>query len=186
MRTALDVLADRVNHWVFVSTSNVYADESTPYADESATLRAPLPDATDWAPELYGEGKRSCEEHLLGTAGSEALLIARAGLIAGPGDASGRTGYWPLRFAYPATEDGSVLIPDEPSLLTQQLDVRDLASWLVDCAEDARTGVADAVGEILPLRDYLASAREVAHHTGPLVGRRARSPKHCAMCSPGK
>jgi len=39
-------------------------------------------------------------------------VTARAGLIAGPGDRSGRTGYWPMRFAHPATEQGAVLVAD--------------------------------------------------------------------------
>ncbi|BDZ57934.1 hypothetical protein [Barrientosiimonas endolithica] len=57
----------------------------------------------------------AAEQHLLATLGADRVLVARAGLIAGPGDVSGRTGYWPLRFAHPATDDGSVLVPDSPT-----------------------------------------------------------------------
>ena len=58
-------------------------------------------------------------------------MIARVGLIGGPGDESGRSGYWPWRFSRPADEQGSVLVPAAPDLLAAVIDVRDLAAWLV-------------------------------------------------------
>jgi len=52
---------------------------------------------------------------------------------------------------------------------TAVIDVRDLATWLVDCDEAGTTGVFNAGGTPLPLADHLAEARAVAEHTGPLV-----------------
>ncbi len=61
------------------------------------------------------------------------LLVARCGLLAGPGDPSDRAGTWVARAAR---------APDEPPLLPAQrknpaqvLDVRDRADWLVRSAE---------------------------------------------------
>ena len=48
VRGAVDALGGRVVHWVFVSTCNVYADDGTPGADESADLRDP------WTGEVAG------------------------------------------------------------------------------------------------------------------------------------
>ncbi|CAG7573057.1 nucleoside-diphosphate-sugar epimerase [Barrientosiimonas humi] len=177
VRTATEALSSRAGHWVFVSTSSVYADERTPGADESAQLRPALSPDERWTEERYAEGKVAAEQHLLATLGADRVLVARAGLIAGPGDVSGRTGYWPLRFAHPATDDGSVLVPDSPDLVTQQLDVRDLAAWLVEAAERQVSGVVDAVGEQVRLPDYLSLVREVTGHQGPVV---ARSPEWLA------
>ncbi|WP_146066117.1 hypothetical protein [Cryobacterium sp. Y82] len=44
-------------------------------------------------------------------------------LIGGPGDLSGRSGYWPWRFAHPSDEDGAALVPDAPEVPTAIIDV---------------------------------------------------------------
>ncbi len=59
--------------------------------------------------ETYGQAKVACEQHVLEGFGADRSLIARVGLIGGPGDTFDRTGYWPLRFSRPAAPDGSVL-----------------------------------------------------------------------------
>ena len=168
MRTALEALASRVEHWVFVSTCSVYADHDTPGADESAPLLPGL-DGEEWTDEKYGEGKVACEQLLLDAVGQERAFIARSGLIAGPGDISDRTGYWPLRFAHPSTDDESVLVPDAPELLTQVIDVRDLAAWLVVAAEHRTAGVYNAMARPVPFAEHIATAREAVGHTGPTV-----------------
>jgi len=171
VRRAAAALADRSRFYVFVSSCNVYADHSTPGEDE----RAPLLPALDGDvmhtqdAQTYGQAKVACERHVTQTFGPERSLIARVGLIGGPGDVSDRTGYWPLRFARPATDDGAVLVPDVPDLMTQVIDVRDLATWLVVAVEGGVSGVFNLVGDPIPLREHLATAREVAGHRGPLV-----------------
>lgn len=170
VRPALAALAERAGHWTFVSSCSVYADHGVVGADESATLLPPLRDAVG-APEQYGEAKVACEQaaqHAL----PDRLLVARPGLIAGPGDTSDRFGYWPGRFALAAAGDpgwpASVLVPDAPAFSTQTLDVRDLAAWLVRSAAAGTTGVLDAVGEPVPLAAVLAAAARVAGYDGPV------------------
>lgn len=163
---ALEALADRTRAWVFVSSASVYASNADRLADESAPLLEPFPDDDEgW--ESYGARKVACEQAVLGAVPDRAL-VARAGLIAGPGDHTDRTGYWPLRFAHPATTDGAVLVPDSP-IDTQVLDVRDLAAWLLHCAAAGASGVVNAAGPVVPLPDHLRTAREVAGHTGSTV-----------------
>ncbi|HJQ06711.1 MAG TPA: oxidoreductase [Nocardioides sp.] len=168
VRTAVAALPG-VRHYVFVSTGNVYADHATPGQDESAPLLAPLEADEFTDPEDYGPAKVACEL-AVSAAFPDRTLLVRAGLIGGPGDWSGRSGYWPHRFAHPADPEGRVLVPDVPELVTQVLDVRDLASWILDSAEQGRTGVVNATGPAVPLAEHLATAREVAGHTGPVVG----------------
>jgi nucleoside-diphosphate-sugar epimerase len=144
----------------------VYAAHDEPGADEGAALLPPH-DGDDEGQETYGERKVSCERAVLDAVGDRAL-VARSGLIAGPGDHTDRTGYWPLRFAHPASPDGAVLAPDSP-VATQVVDVRDLAAWLVHAAERRSAGVANVAGPVTPLSGHLASAREVAGHRGEVV-----------------
>lgn len=167
VRGAVAALGPRTGTWVFVSSCSVYAAHDQQGADESAPLLAPS-QVDEEGFETYGERKVACEQHVLaGVPGRS--LVARAGLIGGPGDVSDRTGYWPLRFAHPATTDGSVLVPDSP-VTTQLVDARDLAAWLVGAGGRGATGVVNASGPTLPLAEHLATARRVAGHDGDVVG----------------
>ncbi|MGG5258519.1 NAD-dependent epimerase/dehydratase family protein [Phycicoccus avicenniae] len=157
---AVEALRGRVGHWGFVSTGNVYADHSVPGADESTPLLAPLESGGD-EPDEYGGKKVACERSVLDGIGAERVLVARAGLLGGPGDTSGRTGWWPWRLAHPAVP-GEVLVPDALGEPAQVLDARDLAAWLVRCGEAGTTGVVDAVGPTTTLGGVLAAAREAS------------------------
>ncbi|MBD3782753.1 MAG: NAD-dependent epimerase/dehydratase family protein [Micrococcales bacterium] len=160
VRRAVAALAARSAHWGFVSTGNVYADHSVPGAGESTPLLEPR-DVGGEDPDAYGGAKVACERAVLDALGADRVLVARSGLIGGPGDTSGRTGWYPWRFAHPAAP-GQVLVPDDPSAPSQVLDVRDLADWLVRCGEEGVAGVVDAVGPTTTLADLLAVSREAA------------------------
>ncbi len=158
VRAALSAWTDA--HWVFVSTVSVYADDATP-GGRPGTL--PLHDAvhTDEdasaAPELYGAMKVGCEEVV--TTGAASSVVVRPGLIVGPGDPTGRFGYWPERLA--EAEPGErVLTGGDPRDAVQVIDVRDLAAWLVTLAERRTTGVLDAVGPAMPAADLLGQVAD--------------------------
>ena len=162
VRDALTALADRVPHWTFVSTISVYADHTILHGTpETVPLLEPLtddvalrdgagapPQEPDSA-EAYGASKVACEQAVQATA--QEALIVRPGLIVGPGDPSGRFSYWPERIA----EGGDILAPGSPENDTQLIDVRDLAAWIVDGAEQQLTGVYDATGRVTSLGEVL-------------------------------
>jgi nucleoside-diphosphate-sugar epimerase len=167
VRGALAALGDRARHWTYVSSCSVYADQSRPGNDESAPL---LPALTgDVAErEQYGEAKVACEDASRAAVGDR-LVVARSGLIAGPGDRSDRVGAWVARFAR-AVEDGEpVLVPDAPDQPVQAVDVRDLAGWIVGSSEAGRVGTYNASGPVLSFPELIALSRSVAGHTGPVV-----------------
>jgi nucleoside-diphosphate-sugar epimerase len=141
VRAAVEAVPDA--HWVFVSTINVYADDSTPEGRPGELpLREPQPEDVDLDvdPEAYGALKVACEQ--LVSAGAASAMIVRPGLIVGPGDPTGRFTYWPARLADTAKHP-EVLMPGEPDDSVQVIDVRDLAAWIVDSAEHRRTGTFD-------------------------------------------
>ena len=168
VRRAARALSTAAGHYVLVSTANVYADTATPDTDETAALLDPLDADLLTHPEDYGQAKVACELAVREAFG-ERSLVARAGLIGGPGDATARSGYWPWRFAHPAATDGAVLVPAEQARSSQVIDVRDLASWLVRATEQRVGGAFNACGDATPLADHLSTARQVAGHQGPLV-----------------
>lgn len=169
VRRAVAGLEPVADHYVFVSTGNVYAVHSGLATDETVPLLAPLEGDVMEDMSTYGEAKVACEAAVLDGFGPERSLVARAGLIGGPGDWSGRSGWWPWRFAHPVGAHGAVLAPDALDLPMAVVDVRDLASWLVRCAASQTPGTVDAVGEPDTLAGLISVARDVGGHTGPLV-----------------
>lgn len=182
-RAVAELEAER---WVFVSSVNVYAEVAGP-GDESGRLLEPLAGDRLERPEDYGAAKVACERALLDGAGPERALIVRPGLIGGPEDDTDRSTWWPYRMSHPV--ERRVLVPDAAAQPVQLLDVRDLAEWLVGCAEEQVAGVFDAVGEQTTLGEVLAEsaalAREVpepvvvdaawleAHDVSPWMGPRS-------------
>ncbi|MBC7760539.1 MAG: NAD-dependent epimerase/dehydratase family protein, partial [Candidatus Saccharibacteria bacterium] len=132
---ALTELAPVASHWTFVSTVSVYARHDVPGANEAAELLEPV-DRRD-----YGQQKVAAERASFAAVG-ERLLIARPGLIAGPGDDSDRFGYWVGRFALAG--HGPVLCPVTTNRDVQVIDVRDLAAWIIRSGRDRLVGTIDA------------------------------------------
>jgi nucleoside-diphosphate-sugar epimerase len=168
VRDSAGLLADRVDHYTFVSSGSVYADTSTPGTDESSPVLA-LEDETVeeiGSPEVYGGLKVLCERTAEAVMPGRALSV-RAGLIVGPYDPTGRFTYWVHRIA----RGGEVLVPEPRDQPVQFVHARDLADWILAMAERRRTGVFNATGPERPLtmEDLLVAIRDATRSDAELV-----------------
>ena len=162
VRSAVAALPEA--HWVFVSTISVHTDDSPPHGTvETMPTHAPIHEDVDLAssPEAYGAMKVACEEYVVDNAAS--AVVVRPGLIVGPGDPSGRFSYWPSRLA----DGGEVLAPGSPDEDVQVIDVRDLASWLVDLAETRATGTLHGTGRAMSRTEFLGQVADGVGLAGP-------------------
>ncbi|MGH3022843.1 MAG: SDR family oxidoreductase [Gaiellaceae bacterium] len=158
---AAGLLAGAVEHYTFVSSGSVYADTSTPGTDEGSPVHSLADESVEeiTSAEVYGALKvlceRAAEQQLPGR-----VLSARAGLIVGPYDPTGRFTYWVHRIA----RGGEVLAPEPRDQPVQLIHGRDLADWMLDLAERRETGVYNATGPERPLtmEGLLEAIREVA------------------------
>jgi 2'-hydroxyisoflavone reductase len=158
VESALVALADRAQHWTLVSSVSAYANNDEPGADESANLVEPQDLSA------YADAKVAAERATASRLGDR-LLIARPGLIVGPGDPSDRFGYWPARLL----RGGRVLAPEPAGRFVQVIDVADLATWIVHAGRADVTGAINAVGHPHSFETFLDMAGEVAGFDGEFV-----------------
>ena len=102
----------------------------------------------------YGALKALCEQAVEDVFGERALIV-RPGLIVGPHDPSGRFTYW----AHRVGRGGEILAPGPPERHAQFVDVRDLATWIVDAVERGLSGTFNATNEGVPWGELLAGAK---------------------------
>ena len=134
------LLAEAVDHYLFISTISVYASFGQRFLDETAALKVLVDEGSEEIDKYYGELKVLCEQAVQETLPGRNTII-RPGLIAGPGDHTDRLGYWPIR----VSRGGHMLAPGDGSDFMQWVDARDLAQFAIRCVEREITGIYNAV-----------------------------------------
>jgi 2'-hydroxyisoflavone reductase len=188
VRATIDALGD-VGHYTFVSTMSVYTERARAAGaredDEVVRLEQETEEDTD---ESYGPLKALCEDVVRERFAN--AFVPRPGLIIGPWDPTGRFTYWPTRLA----AGGSVLAPNPTDAPVQLIDARDLANWIVEAAEQDRSGTYNAISPPMTMVDVLETCRRVAGadaelvdqlHQHPARRHRAASPRQgCPTVAP--
>ena len=137
VRDSARLLADRAGHYAYVSSRSVYAYPTPAGSGEGAPLVEGSPDDGEVD---YPRAKRGGELAVERAFGDRALL-ARAGLVIGPGENVGRLPWWLDRIA----RGGPVLAPGPRDLAIQYIDARDLAAWTLDAAARGLGGAYNLV-----------------------------------------
>lgn len=145
--TAMDVLADRVGRYVFISSQAVYTREGVPAgSDESTPLRPERRDTEELDESSYGPLKVACENDISARLGDHRTTIIRPGRVIGPYDNQDVFTYWVRR----AARGGRVALPAAPDQPVQVIDSRDLAALVTRLIRDDRGGAFNAVGPADP------------------------------------
>jgi 2'-hydroxyisoflavone reductase len=165
VRQSAELLRDRVQRYVFVSSISVYADFSGPVTEATPVAELDDPE-TEEILENYGALKAACERVVEKVYGERSARV-RAGLIVGPYDPTDRFTYWPRRIA----RGGEVLGPGNPNAPVQFVDARDLAAWLVRLALMGPGGTFNATGpaQRLTFGELLERARNAIGSDADIV-----------------
>ena len=138
VRESTTVLKGATPLYLFVSSTGVFYPYRTTNIDESMKTRLAM---TEEAAEPFGVAKSQCEKITRDVFGKGAIII-RPGYIVGPGDASDRFTYWPVRLA----RGGDVLAPGKRTDPAQYVDVRDLAAFMIKAVEEKRAETFNVTG----------------------------------------
>src|SRR3954467_4501151 len=157
VRASAELLRDHTNVYVFVSTISVYGGFCEPIDEESAVGTLTDDTVEEVTGDTYGPLKALCEQAVQEVYGDRACIV-RPGLIVGPRDPTDRFAYWVRRVA----DGGEVLAPGRPERVTQVIDVRDLAWFLLELAEGLQGGVYNATGEPVPMGTVLDGCRQTS------------------------
>ncbi|MCP8967582.1 SDR family oxidoreductase [Ectobacillus ponti] len=138
-----EVLGGNIGHYTYISSISVYKDWIPYDIDESYELVTMTDEEAEEATkdnagpiyEHYGALKALCEHEAEKRMPGKVLTV-RAGQIVGPEDYTDRLSYWLQR----VHKGGRVLCPGNPDRPVQIVDVRDLAAWILNMAEQRRAG----------------------------------------------
>ncbi len=160
VRASAEMLATAVDHYIFISTISVYADFATIGIDEQSPLGTMDDESVEEITgDTYGPLKVLCEQAVDMAMGMRSLHV-RSGLIVGPHDPTDRFTYWPVRVA----RGGEILAPGNPDQAVQFIDVRDIAEWTIQAAEQRLTGPYNITGpdHRLTLQTLLETCQQVS------------------------
>jgi 2'-hydroxyisoflavone reductase len=168
------VLGDNIEHYTYISSISAYKDWIPLNITEDYHLQSMPPDNKlkdveegKISPyEYYGALKVLCEaeaeKHWPGR-----VLHIRAGLLVGPLDYTDRLPYWVQRVA----QGGKVLVPGRPDRPVQLIDIKDVATWVFDMAENRKVGMFNVTGpdNELTIEELLNNCKVVTNSDAEFV-----------------
>jgi 2'-hydroxyisoflavone reductase len=141
VRLSAEALSGSVGHYVFISSTAMYADFNQVGLDETYPGALLDDETNEDVGSNYGALKTLCEKVAEAVFPGRALIV-RPHFVAGPHDPTERFTYWPVR----VTRGGIVLAPGSPQEPSQFIDVRDMAEWMTRAIEAGITGPFIAAG----------------------------------------
>lgn len=158
VKLSAEALKDKVGRYVFISSISAYASFSKIGINESDPTGTMADESIEEITgETYGPLKALCEKAVQDVYGARSLII-RPGLIVGPHDPTDRFTYWPLRIA----KGGDVLAPDRPDAMTQFIDARDLADFIIKLTDQNVSGIFNTTGHPVTLNTVFETCKRIS------------------------
>src|SRR5262245_57522243 len=139
-----ELLTKRTDYYHFVSSIAAYAEYSKIGMDETAPTRLEK--------SGYGGNKAKSEKTLTDLLGDRVGIYPPCAIM-GPRDDSLSYHYWLSRLA---KEEEFVAPGTGDDAFVQYVDVGDVANWIVDCAEQARSGIYNTLSEAVTFKTFLS------------------------------
>ncbi len=148
VRDSVELLKDRCNRYVYVSTVAVYdfGIGANDFPEDARLAELEDPSIEEVNGETYGPLKAACDLIVQEMLGDRATIV-RPTYVVGPGDHTDRFTYWVDR----VHRGGEVLAPSRPDVTAQWVDARDLCPWIVTLAENGTPGIFNAAGPTSPV-----------------------------------
>lgn len=167
------VLGDSIEHYTYISSISVYKDWIPLNLTEDYHLQSMPQDRLKDVEEgrispyeYYGALKVLCEaeaeKHWPGR-----VLHIRAGQLVGPFDYTDRLPYWVQR----VSEGGNIAVPGRPDRPIQLIDVKDIAAWGFNMAENSKAGTYNITGPDyeLTMEELLNTCKSVTNSNAKFV-----------------
>lgn len=143
VRDAVELLGDRCNRYIYVSTVAAYPDQAGVFSED-----APLAELADKSVEevtwdTYGPLKAECDRIVRDALGDRATVV-RPTYIVGPGDTTDRFTWWCDRIH----RGGDIIGPAHREVTVQVVDARDMCPWIITLAENGTPGAFNAAGPV--------------------------------------
>jgi 2'-hydroxyisoflavone reductase len=147
-QNSIQAVRDSTDLYLYTSSIGVYLPyRKAGLREEDEVLSEDPPSVPANQRPTYGVMKVQSEAEVRRAFGNDRSIIVRPGYIAGPAETTNRYVYWPLRLE----RGGEVLVPGKPDDPVQYTDVRDLAEFMIHCAENRTSGTYNVVGPASPL-----------------------------------
>ena len=115
----------------------------------------------------YGVMKANSERAAQAAFGKDRTTVIRPTYMIGPGDRTNRFLHWPIRLK----QGGEVLVPGKQDDLVQYIDIRDVAEWFIQLAEQKQAGVFNAAGpaETQTIKEFVTKSSEFFENPSSFV-----------------
>lgn len=144
-KATADLLKDSAGMYMYISSVSVYYPYTGNDFSEEREVVMDIPADADEESKLdyeYGVMKAQSEQATIDAFGKDRSIIVRPHFMVGPGDPTNRFTYWPVRLEM----GGEVMVPDTGNNLVQYIDVRDIASWMIQLLENKISGTFNGAG----------------------------------------